>query len=144
MSVLITGLSEELFDDLQILEVEETESTEESIQKPAKESVPKLLGTLKSVMYLRRKTEHEYNQLELDHEKQLIELKREAMAEGLKSTEAKEYAKKETYKQQKELLKLEKDISLLKDYQKYVEKELKYKYLELQKECDINDNFKQE
>lgn len=55
-----------------------------------------------------------------------IELKREAMAEGLKSTEAKEYARTKTIDEEKRLLEMEHELNILKDERRKIEYELRY------------------
>lgn len=69
-----------------------------------------------------------------------IELKREAMAEGLKSTEAKEYSRTKTIDEEKRLLEMEHELNILKDERKKLEYELRYyfqQYSDLPQEVDM-------
>ena len=133
-SELIYGLSDEIYEEYKRIEQEECESMVIEFIRPVKETLPKLLGKLNSTNVLIRKLEYKLMDSELEYEQELIRLKREAMDGGMKSTEAKEWAKTQTVKLQKQLIQLENDLNLLKDHKKYMEKQLKYRFMELQKE----------
>lgn len=129
MSKLISKLSDELFDKYMQINPSETEMMEIELVKPSNEQLGKLLAQLNSINILLREQEYEYNMLSEQSEYKRINYKREAMSEGLKSTEAKEYSKQKITSETKQLIRLEYDINLLKDIKKSIENQLKYHFL---------------
>ena len=86
--------------------------------------------TLAEQEYLHDKQEVEYNT-------RLALLKAEFMEQGLKSTEAKEQAKNELLDKQMSLLKIEKDISLLKANMHSIEYQLRLKFQQIKNLIDL-------
>ena len=105
--------------------------------KDLEDVVTELIAEYEATRVLIAEQEYLHDKQEVEYNTRLALLKAEFMEEGLKSTEAKEQAKNELLDKQMSLLKIEKDISLLKANMHSIEYQLRLKFQQIKNLIDL-------
>jgi hypothetical protein len=128
-SFVRTRLDELTSNSLGELEYNETRDPEDMVTE--------LVAEYEATRVLIAEQEYLHDKQELEYNSRLALLKAQFMDEGLKSTEAKEQAKSELFDKQMSLLKIEKDISLLKANMHSIEYQLRLKFQQIKNLIDL-------
>jgi hypothetical protein len=128
-SFVRTRLDELTSNSLGELEYKETRDPEDVVTE--------LIAEYEATRVLIAEQEYLHDKQELEYNSRLALLKAQFMEEGLKSTEAKEQAKNELLDKQMSLLKIEKDISLLKANMHSIESQLRLKFQQIKNLIDL-------
>jgi hypothetical protein len=128
-SFVRTRLDELTSNSLGELEYNETRDPEDMVTE--------LVAEYEATRVLIAEQEYLHDKQELEYNSRLALLKAQFMDEGLKSTEAKEQAKRELLDKQMSLLKIEKDISLLKANMHSIEYQLRLKFQQIKNLIDL-------
>jgi hypothetical protein len=128
-SFVRTRLDELTSNSLGELEYNETRDPEDMVTE--------LVAEYEATRVLIAEQEYLHDKQELEYNSRLALLKAQFMDEGLKSTEAKEQAKRELLDTQMSLLKIEKDISLLKANMHSIEYQLRLKFQQIKNLIDL-------
>lgn len=105
--------------------------------KDLEDVVTELIAEYEATRVLIAEQEYLHDKQEVEYNTRLALLKAEFMEQGLKSTEAKEQAKNELLDKQMSLLKIEKDISLLKANMHSLEYQLRLKFQQIKNLIDL-------
>lgn len=105
--------------------------------KDLEDVVTELIAEYEATRVLIAEQEYLHDKQEVEYNSRLALLKAEFMEQGLKSTEAKEQAKNELLDKQMSLLKIEKDISLLKANMHSIEYQLRLKFQQIKNLIDL-------
>ena len=105
--------------------------------KDIEDVVTELIAEYEATRVLIAEQEYLHDKQEVEYNTRLALLKAQFMEEGLKSTEAKEQAKNELLDKQMSLLKIEKDISLLKANMHSIEYQLRLKFQQIKNLIDL-------
>ena len=105
--------------------------------KDLEDVVTELIAEYEATRVLIAEQEYLHDKQEVEYNTRLALLKAQFMEEGLKSTEAKEQAKNELLDKQMSLLKIEKDISLLKANMHSIEYQLRLKFQQIKNLIDL-------
>ena len=105
--------------------------------KDLEDVVTELIAEYEATRVLIAEQEYIHDKQEVEYNTRLALLKAQFMEEGLKSTEAKEQAKNELLDKQMSLLKIEKDISLLKANMHSIEYQLRLKFQQIKNLIDL-------
>jgi len=105
--------------------------------KDHEDVVTELIAEYEATRVLIAEQEYLHDKQEVEYNTRLALLKAQFMEEGLKSTEAKEQAKNELLDKQMSLLKIEKDISLLKANMHSIEYQLRLKFQQIKNLIDL-------
>lgn len=105
--------------------------------KDLEDVVTELIAEYEATRVLIAEQEYLHDKQEVEYNSRLALLKAQFMEEGLKSTEAKEQAKNELLDKQMSLLKIEKDISLLKANMHSIEYQLRLKFQQIKNLIDL-------
>lgn len=105
--------------------------------KDLEDVVTELIAEYEATRVLIAEQEYLHDKQEVEYNTRLALLKAEFMEQGLKSTEAKEQAKNELLDKQMSLLKIEKDISLLKANMHSIEYQLRLKFQQIKNLIDL-------
>lgn len=105
--------------------------------KDLEDVVTELIAEYEATRVLIAEQEYIHDKQEVEYNTRLALLKAEFMEQGLKSTEAKEQAKNELLDKQMSLLKIEKDISLLKANMHSIEYQLRLKFQQIKNLIDL-------
>lgn len=105
--------------------------------KDLEDVVTELIAEYEATRVLIAEQEYLHDKQEVEYNSRLALLKAQYMEEGLKSTEAKEQAKNELLDKQMSLLKIEKDISLLKANMHSIEYQLRLKFQQIKNLIDL-------
>ena len=107
------------------------------------EQILKLIAEYEASRVLLAEQEHQLETEQIYYEDEYLQLKEQYMADGMKSTEAKEHAKNDLLVRRRVILDSTKDISLLKANIHSIEYQLRLKYAQLRNEFNISyDEFK--
>jgi hypothetical protein len=128
-SFVRTRLDELTSNSLGELEYNETRDPEDMVTE--------LVAEYEATRVLIAEQEYLHDKQELEYNSRLALLKAQFMDEGLKSTEAKEQAKRELLDKQMSILKIEKDISLLKANMHSIEYQLRLKFQQIKNLIDL-------
>jgi hypothetical protein len=128
-SFVRTRLDELTSNSLGELEYNETRDPEDMVTE--------LVAEYEATRVLIAEQEYLHDKQELEYNSRLALLKAQFMDEGLKSTEAKEQAKSELLDTQMSILKIEKDISLLKANMHSIEYQLRLKFQQIKNLIDL-------
>ena len=105
--------------------------------KDLEDVVTELIAEYEATRVLIAEQEYLHDKQEVEYNTRLALLKAQYMEQGLKSTEAKEQAKNELLDKQMSLLKIEKDISLLKVNMHSIEYQLRLKFQQIKNLIDL-------
>ncbi len=122
-SFVRTRLDELTSNSIGELEYNETRDPEDMVTE--------LIAEYEATRVLIAEQEYLHDKLEIEYNTSLSILKAQFMEEGSKSTEAKEQAKNELLDKQMSLLKIQKDITLLKANMHSLEYQLRLKFQQL-------------
>jgi hypothetical protein len=128
-SFVRTRLDELTSNSLGELEYNETRDPEDMVTE--------LVAEYEATRVLIAEQEYLHDKQEIEYNTKLSLLKAQYMDEGLKSTEAKEQAKRELLDKQMSILKIEKDISLLKANMHSIEYQLRLKFQQIKNLIDL-------
>ena len=128
-SFVQTRLDELTSNSLGELEYNETRDPEDMVTE--------LVAEYEATRVLIAEQEYLHDKQELEYNSRLALLKAQFMDEGLKSTEAKEQAKSELFDKQMSILKIEKDISLIKANMHSIEYQLRLKFQQIKNLIDL-------
>ena len=128
-SFVRTRLEELTSNSIGELEYKETQDPEDVVTE--------LIAEYEATRVLIAEQEYLHDKQEVEYNSRLALLKAQFMEEGLKSTEAKEQAKNELLDKQMSLLKIEKDISLLKANIHSIEYQLRLKFQQIKNLIDL-------
>ena len=128
-SFVRTRLEELTSNSLGELEYKETKDLEDVVTE--------LIAEYEATRVLIAEQEYLHDKQEVEYNSRLALLKAEFMEQGLKSMEAKEQAKNELLDKQMSLLKIEKDISLLKANMHSIEYQLRLKFQQIKNLIDL-------
>ena len=128
-SFVRTRLEELTSNSIGELEYKETRDPEDVVTE--------LIAEYEATRVLIAEQEYLHDKQEVEYNTRLALLKAEFMEQGLKSTEAKEQAKNELLDKQMSLLKIEKDINLLKGNLHSIEYQLRLKFQQIKNLIDL-------
>ena len=135
MSNLLTRLSDEVFDNILLLEDEETENIRQDDNMPLGEVITRLIGGYLAAKSELIDREEDLIQLQAEYEAKLEETKNRIMTEeDIKATPAKLRAREELREQEDKIRCIQGDINILKAHIQAIKYQLTYRNMQYKRE----------